>query len=76
MKATPSDLPFMSTGFATYPVPQQFGQSFGFTSSPLIGWKDCPRRMGKARCKRFRVTKHEQEFGKTLVSTPSLEMFF
>jgi hypothetical protein len=36
IKATPSDLPFKSTGFATYPVPPQFGQSSGFTPlSPL-----------------------------------------
>ena len=32
----PSDLPFMSTGFATYPVPPQFGQSFGLTPLPLL----------------------------------------
>ena len=35
MKATPSDLPLMSTGLAMYPVPPQSGQSFGFTPSPL-----------------------------------------
>ena len=34
MKATPSDLPFKSTGFATYPEPPQFGQSSGATPSP------------------------------------------
>ena len=28
INATPSDLPFKSTGFATYPEPPQFGQSF------------------------------------------------
>jgi hypothetical protein len=36
MNAMPSDFPFMSTGFATYPVPPQFGQSFGLTPLPLI----------------------------------------
>ena len=35
IKATPSDLPFKSTGFATYPLPPQFGQSSGATRSPL-----------------------------------------
>ena len=35
MNATPSDLPFKSTGFATYPVPPQFGQSSGVTPLPL-----------------------------------------
>ena len=34
INATPSDLPFMSTGFATYPLPPQFGQSSGATPSP------------------------------------------
>ena len=36
IKATPSDLPFKFTGFATYPVPLQLGQSSGFTPLPLI----------------------------------------
>ena len=35
IKATPSDLPFKSTGFATYPLPPQFGQSSGATPLPL-----------------------------------------
>ena len=35
IKATPSDLPFKSTGFATYPVPPQFGQSSGLNPLPL-----------------------------------------
>jgi hypothetical protein len=35
INATPSDLPFKSTGFATYPVPPQFGQSSGATPLPL-----------------------------------------
>lgn len=34
INATPSDLPFMSTGFAIYPEPPQFGQSSGATPSP------------------------------------------
>jgi len=34
MNATPSDLPFKSTGFATYPDPPQVGQSSGSTPSP------------------------------------------
>ena len=34
INATPSDLPFKSTGFATYPEPPQFGQSSGATPSP------------------------------------------
>ena len=38
IKATPSDLPLMSTGLAMYPVPPQCGQSFGFTPSPL-SWR-------------------------------------
>jgi hypothetical protein len=33
INATPSDLPFRSTGLATYPVPPQVGQSSG--STPL-----------------------------------------
>ena len=47
INATPSDLPFKSTGFAIYPVPPQFGQSPGSTPLPLswlirlctIGWQ-------------------------------------
>ena len=35
INATPSDLPFKSTGFATYPVPPQFGQSSGLNPLPL-----------------------------------------
>ena len=34
MNAMPSDFPFKSTGFATYPVPPQLGQSFGLTPLP------------------------------------------
>ena len=35
MNATPSDFPFKSTGFATYPEPPQLGQSPGSTPLPL-----------------------------------------
>ena len=34
INATPSDLPSMSNGFATYPVPAQLGQSFELKPSP------------------------------------------
>ena len=34
INATPSDLPFKSTGLATYPLPPQFGQSSGDTLLP------------------------------------------
>jgi hypothetical protein len=34
IKAMPSDLPFKSTGFATYPEPPQVGQSSGSTPLP------------------------------------------
>ena len=38
----------MSTGFATYPVPPQFGQSFGLARLPLMVGKifleDSPKR--------------------------------
>ena len=61
INATPSDLPFKSTGFATYPVPPQFGQSFGATPLP-------PRVAGifhdlttNFAAKLFFVTNHEQE---------------
>ena len=36
INATPSDLPFKSTGFATYPEPPQFGQVSGSNPFPLI----------------------------------------
>src|ERR1039457_2865129 len=36
INATPSDLPLMSTGLATYPVPPQRGQSFGSTHPPQL----------------------------------------
>ncbi len=36
INATPSDLPFKSTGFATNPVPPQFGQLSGSTPLPLL----------------------------------------
>ena len=36
INATPSDLPLMSTGLATYPVPPQCGQLFGSTPPPQL----------------------------------------
>ena len=36
INATPSDLPLISTGFATYPVPPQRGQLFGSTPPPQL----------------------------------------
>jgi hypothetical protein len=36
INATPSDLPLMSTGLATYPVPPQRGQSVGVTLPPQL----------------------------------------
>jgi hypothetical protein len=36
IKATPSALPFRSTGLARYPEPPQRGQSFGSTRPPLL----------------------------------------
>ena len=48
IKATPSDLPFKSTGFAMYPEPPQAWQSSGATPSPLVLVAFCPRdRQGK-----------------------------
>jgi hypothetical protein len=35
----PSDLPLMSTGLATYPVPPQRGQAFGSTHPPHFNEK-------------------------------------
>jgi hypothetical protein len=37
INATPSDLPLMSTGVATYPIPPQRGQSVGATRPPQLG---------------------------------------
>jgi len=37
INAMPSDLPLMSTGFATYPVPPQSGQLSG-PIAPSCGW--------------------------------------
>jgi hypothetical protein len=36
INATPSDLPQLSTGLATYPEPPQRGQSVGFTRPPQL----------------------------------------
>jgi hypothetical protein len=43
INATPSDLPFKSTGFATYPVPPQFGQSSDITPLPPQCCSHSPR---------------------------------
>ena len=42
----PSDLPLMSTGRATYPVPPQRGQSFGFTEPPQLLMSFSPIQLG------------------------------
>ena len=36
INATPSDLPLMSTGFATYPLPPHFGQLSGAIAPPHV----------------------------------------
>ena len=46
INATPSDFPFKSTGFATYPEPPQFGQSSGATPSPPRVTEDCRPEAG------------------------------
>jgi len=61
MKATPSDLPFMSTGFATYPEPPQFGQSSGSTPLPPISYVHCLRRSVRFDRELNCVTKPEQD---------------
>ena len=49
INATPSDLPFKSTGFAINPVPPQFGQSFGINLPPSVASivRHPPRKFGK-----------------------------
>ncbi len=49
IKATPSDLPLMSTGRAMYPLPLQRGQSFGATHPPQL-----PRCFSLMRVRRAR----------------------
>ena len=60
IKAMPSDLPFKSTGFATYPVPPQLGQSSGATPSPPRVTEDCRPDARGFRQRSFYVTNPEQ----------------
>lgn len=61
INATPSDLPFKSTGLAIYPEPPQFGQLSGSTLSPPRVIKDFPRDGRKCFRRLVCVTKAEQE---------------
>jgi hypothetical protein len=58
INAMPSDLPLMSTGFATYPVPPQSGQLSG-PIAPLM-WLDFPRPFAESCNKLVHVTNYEQ----------------
>jgi hypothetical protein len=58
INAMPSDLPLMSTGFATYPVPPQSGQLSG-PIAPLM-WLDFQRASCESCNKVVCVTNHEQ----------------
>jgi hypothetical protein len=52
IKATPSDLPFMSIGFSKYPVPLHRRQASGFNPFPLgiVGiLYDCPSKFIEKR---------------------------
>jgi hypothetical protein len=60
INATPSDFPFKSTGFATYPEPPQFGQSSGATPSPPRVTEDCRPEASGFRQRSFYVTNPEQ----------------
>jgi hypothetical protein len=75
IKATPSDLPFKSTGFATYPVPPQFGQSFGLTPLPLSVEAYSPRLRRENSGEVFGVTNREQEFGADEKADDEVELF-
>jgi len=59
--ATPSDLPFKSTGFAIYPLPPQFWQSSGANPLPPHCWGHCLRDGRKIRQGLFYVTNPEQD---------------
>lgn len=61
INATPSDFPFKSTGFATYPVPPHLGHSSGFTPIPL-STPHCVRDQSRNRTILFFVTNHEHLF--------------
>ena len=58
IKATPSDLPFKSTGFAIYPVPSQVGQSCGSTpvTFSVKGIVPEAREKFAAECLPLRIT--------------------
>jgi hypothetical protein len=58
INATPSDLPLMSTGLATYPVPPQRGQLFG--SILPLSCKEFFTNLHSQYHKVNPVTKHEQ----------------
>jgi len=58
INATPSDLPLMSTGVATNPVPPQRGQSVGATRP--LNWDKFFTKSGWRREKVIYVTKSEQ----------------
>ena len=61
INAMPSDLPLMSTGFATYPVPLQSGQLSG-PIAPLM-WLNFQRPFAERCNKLVHVTNHEQNSG-------------
>ena len=60
INATPSDLPFKSTGFATYPTPLQLGHSSGSTPLPPHRLRHFARWEKEVRRRLFCVTKSEQ----------------
>lgn len=60
IKATPSDLPFKSTGFAMYPLPPQVGQSSGSTPLSPSVFHYSRRVNGECSNLSFRVTNCEQ----------------
>jgi hypothetical protein len=62
MNATPSDLPFKSTGFAINPVPPQFGQSSGFTPLPLSVERIFPDSGAEILAKWFALRITNKEF--------------
>jgi hypothetical protein len=66
INAMPSDLPLMSTGFATYPVPPHFGQLSG-SIAPLM-WLDFPRPFAESCDKLVHVTNHEQNSGQPMLT--------
>jgi hypothetical protein len=61
INAMPSDLPLMSTGFATCPVPPQSGQLSG--SIAPLRWLNFQRPFAESRNKFVHVTNYEQNSG-------------